>query len=144
MEQRARRGDRLRPARKAEPFEALDPELFGDDAFTVVGAKHPLFEARFHTLARACHRAIRPSCGGLRKQPRLPGQQNLARSQQLQFVAQPLLGLFSRELRCAKFSCGDIGIGESDGRCSGARAPPPPKNYSPSVRARAGPAPCPA
>ena len=97
-------GDGLRMPCEAKAVEGRYAELLAQHPLGIVRAKDPLFNACFDTLAQfaACPGRV---AGALRvtrgcgKQSRLPREQNFARLQAVQFVAQFFIGVGAGELR---------------------------------------------
>ena len=128
MDQRSGGGRCLRVPVEAESIETGYAEMLFEQARGVTCLENPIVEARFHA-AEAVH-FIR---GGNGEQRDRLGEQDFARAQDAEFVAQTRVCLFACKFGGAKFAGGEVDVGEANrvfraagrgfsGRCSDRRS----------------------
>ena len=105
---------RLRVIVKAEPREFGNAKLFAQDALGIVALKNPIFEPRFHSA-----NAFEERCLCRFEKLLRPGKQSFPRAQQLEFVAEVVIGAATGEFRGLKFTGGKIDESKTDGRTRG-------------------------
>src|SRR6516225_9953232 len=114
MYQRSGGANRVGMCDQAEALEAGDTELFGKQALAVAGSKDPFFQTGFDPFRPGPGGAIGTPKTGWREKARLARQEEFARPQHLQFVAQFLLRIRGGKLRGAKLAGGKVQIGQAD------------------------------